>query len=170
MVNVPSVRALSEKRQQLWTREVLLSIGEGTGGGERSNWAEHVKKINEENNRLEEDYRAKFVRLVRLSKNINRLSPAASFVYGVTDIAGTGIDEEMSLKRDVIRYKDSIIAQMLAEGDAARKPPFPAFTYRPRPLAEIFTRGALFDMAWLIFFNVLLFALSYFAFVKYDVR
>jgi ABC-type transport system involved in multi-copper enzyme maturation permease subunit len=170
MVDVPSVRALSEKRQQVWTREVLLSIGEATRGGQRGNWAEHVSAISQENDRLEENYRAKFDRLVRLSKNINRLSPAASFVYGVTDIAGTGINEEISLKREVVRYKDSIIAQILANWDAQKKPPYPAFTYRPRPLAEILAGGALFDAAWLVFFNILFQAMSYFAFVKYDVR
>ena len=33
----------------------------------------------------------KFDKLVRLSKNINRVSPAASFVYAATELAGTGI-------------------------------------------------------------------------------
>jgi ABC-type transport system involved in multi-copper enzyme maturation permease subunit len=170
VVNVPSVRALSEKRQQVWTREVLLSIKEGKRQEEQGNWADHVRTISEENDKLEEDYRIKFNRLVNLSKNINRLSPVASFVYGVTDIAGTGISEEVNLKREVIRYKDSIIAQILANWDTEKKPPYPAFTYTPRPLVEIFTAGAFFDAAWLVFFNILFFALSYFAFVKYDVR
>jgi ABC-type transport system involved in multi-copper enzyme maturation permease subunit len=170
VVNVPSVRALSEKRQQVWTREVLLSIKEGKRHEGRGNWADHVRTISEENDRLEEDYRIKFNRLVNLSKNINRLSPAASFVYAVTDIAGTGISGEGNLKREVIRYKDSIIAQILANWNVEKKPPFPAFTYTPRALAEIFTSGAFFDAAWLAFLNILFFALSYFVFVKYDVR
>jgi ABC-type transport system involved in multi-copper enzyme maturation permease subunit len=169
VVNVPSVRALSEKRQQVWTREVLLSIGEGRTE-RRGSWADHVRMISEEDDRLEEDYRIKFNRLVNLSKNINRLSPVASFVYAVTDIAGTGISEEGNLKREVVRYKDSIIAQILANWDTEKKPPYPAFTYTPRPLVEIFTAGAFFDVAWLVFFNIVFFALSYFAFVKYDVR
>jgi ABC-type transport system involved in multi-copper enzyme maturation permease subunit len=170
VVNVPSVRALSERRQQVWTREVLLSIKEGERREGQGNWADHVRIISEENDRLEEDYRIKFNRLVTLSKNINRLSPAASFVYAVTDIAGTGISEEGNLKREVIRYKDSIIAQILANWNVEKKPPFPAFTYTPRALAEIFTSGAFFDAAWLAFLNILFFALSYFVFVKYDVR
>lgn len=170
VVNVPSVRALSEKRQQVWTREVLLSIGEG-GTRERSIWAEHVRAISEENDRLEENYRAKFVRLVNLSKNINRLSPAASFVYAVTDIAGTGIEEESHLKREVVRYKDSIIQDIISSiiSDSRTKE-YPAFQYNYRTLSDIFAQGALFDTAWLAFFNILFFALSYYAFVKYDVR
>jgi ABC-type transport system involved in multi-copper enzyme maturation permease subunit len=169
MVDVPSVRALSEKRQQVWTREVLLSIGESrrTGG----NWAEHVRTINQEDDRLEEDYRAKFDRLVRLSKNINRLSPAASFVYAVTDIAGTGIGEESRLKGEVVRYKNSIVQRMIASIiSGAKAGSYPAFSYDSRSLPDIFAGGTLFDAAWLVFFNVLFFALSYFAFVRYDVR
>jgi len=171
VVDVPSVRALSEKRQQIWTREVLLSIEERRQAGGRGNWAGHVAAINSDIDRLEEDYRARFDRLVRLSKNINRLSPAASFVYAVTDIAGTGIGEETSLKAEVVRYKDSIIRQMitsLASESAASE--YPAFSYRPRSLGGVLAGGTLFDAAWLVFFNILFFALSYFSFVRYDVR
>jgi ABC-type transport system involved in multi-copper enzyme maturation permease subunit len=179
MVDAPSVRALSEKRQQVWTREVLLSIGESRQAGGptaidipgRGGWAGHVATIHEEIDRLEEDYRLRFDRLVRQSKGINRLSPAASLVYAVTDIAGTGICEEMNLKREVIRYKDSIIRQMIA-GIASDSPAkgYPAFDYRPRSLGAVFAGGALFDAAWLVFFNILFFALSYVSFIRSDVR
>jgi ABC-type transport system involved in multi-copper enzyme maturation permease subunit len=169
MVDVPSVRALSEKRQQVWTREVLLSIGESKRTG--ANWADHVRTINQEDDRLEENYRAKFDRLVRLSKNINRLSPSASFVYAVTDIAGTGIGEEGRLKGEVVRYKNSIVQRMVSSIiSGAKTAGYPAFAYAPRSLPDIFAGGTLFDAAWLVFVNVLFFALSYFAFVRYDVR
>jgi ABC-type transport system involved in multi-copper enzyme maturation permease subunit len=171
VVSVPSVRALSEKHQQVWTREVLLSIGESKGTRERGNWAEHVRTISDEDDRLEENYRAKFDRLVSLSKNINRLSPVASFVYAVTDIAGTGISEESNYKREVVRYKDSIVQRMISSIISDSKiEAYPAFRYNYRTLSQIFAQGALFDMAWLVFFNILFFALSYFAFVRYDVR
>jgi len=170
LVDVPSVRALSEKRQQVWTREVLLSIGE-RGNEQRGNWAKHVKTISDDNDRLGEDFSNKFNRLVNLSKNINRISPAASFVYAVTDIAGTGISEESNFKRDVVRYKDSVIQKMMSPvGSDSKANEYPAFTYNYRTLSQVFAQGALFDLAWLVFFNILFFALSYFAFVKYDVR
>jgi len=171
VVDVPSVRALSEKRQQVWTREVLLSLEEGRQAGVRGGWAGHIATINEEIDRLQEDYRWRFDRLVRLSKNINRLSPAASYVYAVTDIAGTGISEEMNLKGEIVRYKDLIIRQMISAiaSDSPAKE-YPAFGYRPRSLGSIFAEGGLFDAAWLVFFNILFFALSYVSFVRYDVR
>jgi ABC-type transport system involved in multi-copper enzyme maturation permease subunit len=164
-VSVPSVRALSEKRQQTWTREVLLGIARG------GNWADHMRTLSAENDRLEQDYRLKFERLVRLSRNINRISPAASFLDAASEIAGTGIGEESCLKREVVRYKDSIIDQIISNrGAENRGVAYPAFAYTPRPLDEIFAGGALVDAAWLVFFNILSFALAFVAFIRYDVR
>jgi ABC-type transport system involved in multi-copper enzyme maturation permease subunit len=163
-VSVPSVRALSEKRQQTWTREVLLSIKD-------QSWQSHMRTISDENDKLAQDYRLKFERLVRLSRDINRVSPAASFLDASSEIAGTGIGEESRLKSEVVRYKDSIIDQIIADqGSGRRDAQYPAFIYRPRPLAEIFSAGALFDAVWLAFFNILAFALAHVAFVRYDVR
>jgi hypothetical protein len=114
---------------------------------------------------LEEDYRNKFNRLVRLSKNINRISPVASYIYAVSDIAGTGIGEEGNLKREVIRYKNQIFPDVIAQ-----KENYPVFTYKYRSLSQIFVGGTLFDTAWLLFFNIFIFTLSYVAMVRYDVR
>jgi ABC-type transport system involved in multi-copper enzyme maturation permease subunit len=161
-VSVPSVRSLTEKRQQTWTREVLLSLKD-------RDWEKHVRTISSENDQLEQDYRLKFERLVRLSRDINRISPAASFLDASSEIAGTGIGDESRLKQEVVRYKDSIIDKIIADRRAEDKQ-YPAFTYAPRSLPEIFAGGALFDTAWLIFFNILSFALAYVAFIRYDVR
>jgi hypothetical protein len=163
LVRVPSVRALSEKRQQVWTREILLRIrGEG-------DWASHVKAISAENDALEADYRVKFDRLVALSKNINRISPVASFVYAATEIAGTGIGEEGAFKKEVVRYKNALIDRSLASPDAGTAAT-PAFSYAYRPLDRVLADGALFDLAWLAACGILFFALSYLAFIRYDVR
>ena len=163
-VSVPSVRALSEKRQQTWTREVLLGL-------KSRDWAGHYKAISDDNDRMEEDYRGKFERLVRLSRNINRVSPAAGFLDAASEIAGTGIGEESRLKREVIRYKNSIIGNIIANRVTSNKnAEYPAFRYLPRSLGKIFAEGALFDTAWLIFFNIVCFALAFWAFVRYDVR
>jgi ABC-type transport system involved in multi-copper enzyme maturation permease subunit len=165
-VSVPSVRALSEKRERTWTREVVLLIHDKPGTRH-----DHFRAINDENDALEQDYRLKFERLVRLSRNLNRVSPAASFLDAASEIAGTGIGEETRLKQEVIRYKDSIIDGMIDnQMNGNREAQYPAFTYRPRSLAEIFAEGAFFDTAWLVFFNILSFAVAYVAFVRYDVR
>jgi ABC-type transport system involved in multi-copper enzyme maturation permease subunit len=164
-VTVPSVQALNEKREQTWTREVLLGIAKGADLGQ------HWKTISLENDRMEEDFRLKFERLVRLARNINRLSPAASFLDAATEIAGTGIDEESRLKAEVVRYKNSIIGRIIADQLAGKRDAvYPSFQYRARPLGEVFAAGALFDTAWLMIFNILAFALAYAGFARADVR
>jgi ABC-type transport system involved in multi-copper enzyme maturation permease subunit len=164
-VSVPSVKALSEKRERTWTREVLLGLGD------RGNWADHYQAINRENDQMEEDYRLKFERLIRLARNINRLSPAASLLDAATEIAGTGIDEESRFKAEVVRYKNAVIDPIIADQAVGnREGQYEAFVYRRRPLAEVFAAGALFDTAWLAVFNIAAFALAYAGFVRYDVR
>ena len=159
VVELPSVRALTEKKEQIWTREVLL------GMGDRANWDKHYLAINSEFNQLEADYRAKFERLVRLSKAINRASPAASYLYAVTEIAGTGIGEESRFKGEFIRYKDQI-AQLMLNGSES----FPAFGYAYRSVGQVLAEGGLFDLVWLIVLNVIVFAAGYAAIIRSDVR
>ncbi|MBM3295080.1 MAG: hypothetical protein FJY82_11250, partial [Candidatus Aminicenantes bacterium] len=160
-VDVPSVKAMSEKRQQIWTREVLLSISE------RGTWAARIAALNDEFDRLEEDYRLKFDRLVRLSKKINRVSPAAAFVYAATEIAGTGIGEESRLKEEVIRYKNRALPDLTRDRTSAAAP---AFAYRCRTVGEVLAAGGLFDLAWLVVFGVVFFGASYAAILRTDVR
>lgn len=165
-VRVPSVQALSEKREQTWTREVLLGLKREGG-----DMAEHWRTIGRENDRLEEDYRLKFERLVRLSRNLNRLSPAAGFLDAATAIAGTGLDDELRLKAEVVRHKNAIIDRLIDDRLADRREArYPAFVFRPRPLGEIFAAGVGFDAVWLAVFNLLAYALAYAGFARYDVR
>ncbi len=159
VVDLPSVRALTEKKQQIWTREVLL------GMSDRANWDAHYLTINSEFNRLEEDYRVKFEQLVRLAKAINRISPAASYLYAATEIAGTGIGEESRFKGDVVRYKDRVVELMLKGSKD-----IPAFGYAYRSVGRVLAEGGLFDLAWLLVLNVIVFAAGYAAIVRSDVR
>jgi ABC-type transport system involved in multi-copper enzyme maturation permease subunit len=159
IVELPSVRALQEKRDQIWTREVLLSYAD------RSTWDARLAAMNDEIDRLEEDYRQKFGRLVRLAKSFNRVSPAASFVYAVTEIAGTGIGEESRLKGEVIRYKNRVLSSGTLEGKRA-----PAFIYAYRSVGNVLAEGGMFDIAWLLVFNIIIFAAGYAAVIRYDVR
>ncbi|MBM3312423.1 MAG: hypothetical protein FJY80_13060 [Candidatus Aminicenantes bacterium] len=161
VVDAPSVKAMSEKRQQIWTREVLLSIAE------RGSWDVRVKAMNDEFDRLEEDYRLRFDRLVRLSKILNRVSPAAALVYASTEAAGTGIGEESRLKTEVIRYKNQALPGLSRDRTARSAP---AFAYRYRTLGEVLAAGGLFDLAWLLVFNLVFFAASFVAFVRADAR
>jgi ABC-type transport system involved in multi-copper enzyme maturation permease subunit len=159
IVPIPSSRALLEKRDQIWTREILLTYSD------TKNRDAHFLKMRNEIDRLEEDYRNKVDRLVRLAKTLNRVSPAAGFVYAATEIAGTGIGEDSRLKREVVRYKNRVIESGTLEGNRAA-----AFAYSYRSIGEVLAEGGLFDVAWLLLFNLIFFAAAWAAVIRTDVR
>ena len=159
IVKIPSVQALSEKRQQIWTREILLQYSDP------GSWDERIRRINREFDQMEEDYRNQFDRLVRTAKAINRLSPAASFVYAATEIAGTGIGEEGRLKREVIRFKNQFLDEVQRQQKERS-----AFAYRYRSVGDVLAAGGLFDLAWLLVIAIVFFSAGFAAMVRYDVR
>ncbi|MHB8056144.1 MAG: ABC transporter permease, partial [Candidatus Aminicenantales bacterium] len=159
IVQVPSSRALLEKRNQIWTREILLTYSD------RGHRDSHFMNMVNEIDQLEEDYRNRVDRLVRLAKTLNRISPAAGFVYAATEIAGTGIGEDSRLKREVVRYKKRVIESGTLEGNQAA-----AFAYSYRSIGEVLAEGGLFDVVWLFVFNLIFFAAAYAAVIRYDVR
>jgi len=159
IVKLPSVQAVHEKREQIWTREIFLGLSD------RANWDTHIKTMSGEIDLLEEDYRNKFDHLVRLAKSLNRISPSAAFVYAATEIAGTGAGEESRLKRDVVRYKNQLVESGTLEGNRAA-----AFAYSYRSIGAVMAEGGLFDVAWLLVFNILFFGAACLAVFRYDVR
>ncbi len=169
IVEVPSVKSLTEKREQIWTREIFLLEMERQADGARRTGDQakvHFDAINNEIDQMETDYRLKFDRLVRLSKTINRFSPAACFVYAATGLAGTGIEEESRLKEAVIRYKDSALKAVVWE--STEKPP--AFSYRYRSIGQVLAGGGIVDAAILLIVAIVLFGWGFAAFLRYDVR
>jgi ABC-type transport system involved in multi-copper enzyme maturation permease subunit len=172
LVEVPSVKALAEKRQQIWTRDRLLAIMAGRAQQGRDAAEIHRRSFratNEEFDRMEADYRVHFERMVRLSKAINRISPAAGFVYAATELAGTGIDEEIRLKEAVIRYKNIVLPELLRELSPGTAAPA-AFTYRYRSIGQVMSGGGFIDLAILTVFGLLFLAAGFVAFLRYDVR
>ena len=164
IVKVPSTKALSEKRQQIWTSEILMVYAKN-GEWNGQTWNERKLSMNREFDRLEEDYRRQADRLVRLSKTINRVSPAGGFIYAATDIVGTGIGEDTRLKQEIIRYKNQILGDLIRD-----KHPFPAFHYQYRPMGQVLAEGALIDIAWLLTAVILVFGAGAAALKRYDVR
>jgi ABC-type transport system involved in multi-copper enzyme maturation permease subunit len=168
LVEVPSVKALTEQRRQIWSSEILTQLTEQRAVGFRGDAGirqKHLDAIDQRMDKLEADYRAKFDRLIRTAKTINRLSPAAGWVYAATEVAGTGIGEDGRLKEEIIRYKDAVLAGM-KRGDKES----PAFSYRYRSVGRVLADGTLIDLTGLAVWTIILFALGFVAFIRYDVR
>jgi len=155
-VEIPTVQQLEVKRSQIWIKEVFERINR------EKNYREVMGSINSENDKLIADYRNRFDRLVSVSQNITRFSPAAAFTYMSTDLMGTGISEERRLKKAVLLYKDLIWNKQQND--------LPTFNFHRSSIKEVFGFGGLANLMILILFNMLFFVSAYVAFLRYDVR
>jgi len=163
VVQIPSVQQLEVRRQHIWIKEVFDRIQGRTQGREVDN------NINRENEMLMADYRSKFKRLVNISKNITRLSPASAFAFLSTDLAGTGLLEEDRIKQTVLQYKNQVFGRNTdSDGNLIGK--FPNFSYDRVRLADVLNGESLGNFLILVLFILLFFSTAYVAFLRYDVR
>ena len=159
-VEIPTVQQLELKREQSWIKDIFERS--------RSDDSEHreiYRRIKEENDKLTEDYRNRFNRLVKVSQNITRFSPAAAFTFLATDIMGTGMAEERRLKRAVLQYKEDILKDL-----GNQKGKNPVLGYQRSSVKEVLGLGGLSNCLILILFNILFFTGAHVAFLRYDVR
>lgn len=174
LVRIPTVQQLELKREQIQLK-TEIEVDRLMTRFERTEievhrlqiWSERtecIKRADSEREMLTEDYRNRFNRLVEVSQNITRISPAAAFTFLATDVAGTGMSEERNLKRAVLEYMDIIEDWDDDKGDR------PVFSYKSSSYREALGPGGLSNCLILILFNILFFAAAHVAFLRYDVR
>ncbi len=159
LVRIPTVQQLELKRKHIRIRTYIEV-------NRLQDWPERKKAIeraNSEREMLAEDYRNRFNRLVTVSKNISRISPAAAFTFLATDITGTGMLEERRLKRAFLQYRDTL-------WNWNEKGERPAFSYQRCSAQEALGLGGLSNGLILVLFNILFFTGAYVAFLRYDAR
>jgi len=165
LVEIPTVQHLELKRRQNWIK----------GNFERRNaddsWRKGItiRRMMTEIDKLNEDYRNRFNRLVKVSQNITRISPAPAFTFLATDIMGTGMAEERRLKRTALQYRNILIDRHMND-KRYEKSKQPVFSYQRSSVKEILGQGGLSNFLILILFNILFFTGAYVAFLRYDVR
>ena len=159
LVRIPTVQQLELKRKHIQLRTNIEVHRLQT-------WPERKKAIeraDSERERLAEDYRNRFNRLVTISRNITSISPAAAFTFLNTDMMGTGMLEERRLKRAFLQYKEDLSGW---DKESAR----PTFSYQRSSIKEALVPGGLSNCLIIILFNILFFTGAYVAFLRYDVR
>jgi len=75
-VEIPTVQQLELKREHSWIKNRFEKRR-----ADRSEHEEMDSRMRAENDKLTEDYRNRFNRLVKVSQNITRFSPAAAFTF-----------------------------------------------------------------------------------------
>jgi ABC-type transport system involved in multi-copper enzyme maturation permease subunit len=147
LVQIPTVQQLELRSTQNWAKNRFMQT--------RSDTSEHRKfkrRLEEESKQFIDDYRNRIKRLVKVSQNITRISPAAAFTFLATDIMGTGLSEERRLKRAILQYDGG------------------ALSYQRSSIKEALGPGGLSNGLILILFNVLFFSGAYVIFLRYDAR
>ncbi len=169
-VEIPTVQQLELKRKQIMNRMrfELKRIPKNRADFEKRQMALELRTI-KEGDQLDEDYRNRINRLVKISQSITGLSPAPAFTLLATDIMGTGVAEERRLKKAAQNYKDNVVEWYTDENRDEESEP-PDFHYQRSSVKEILGQGGLGDCLILILFNILFFTGAYVAFLRYDVR
>lgn len=141
--------------------------------------------------RLDEDRRNRQATQEALAFGLARLSPAAAFSLACLNLAGTALELPRHFLEQVNAYQEvfqrfqkekagvsssgGIVIQVRSVDDeepeekAIDPRELPAFQYRP-PSTALLVQRAVFDLGLLALFNVLFFAGSFVAFMRYDVR
>ena len=159
LVRIPTVKRLEFRLEQSSIRRDFEK--------HRADKSQHDRidnRIRAEDEKLLDDYRNRLNRLVKVSRNITRMSPLAAFTFLATDAMGTGVAEERRLKRAVLRHRDILRDWDDEKGDS------PAFSYQRRSVKEVLGQGGLSNFLILILFNILFTTGAYVAFLRYDVR
>lgn len=160
----PSAETQELLRRQAFVKNRFIAIQSDNRDREGS-----AAAFNREYDRLVEDYRVKLDAMVRMSKTICRVSPAATLTYVFTDLAGTGLGEQRRLSRMLVDFKNRNL-RALTELNMQYVPAYTPFDFRPVRLADVFAHGVLTDFALLVLACATLFVGAVFAFLKVDPR
>ena len=171
VVRIPTVQQLDLKRKQIMNRRrfELKRIPKTRPDFEKLQKQLDFRTI-KECDQLDEDYRNRINRLVKISQSITGLSPAPAFTLLATDIMGTGVAEELRLKKAAQDHKDYMIKLYYIDESVDEESEPPDFHYQRSSLKEILGQGGLSNCLILVLLNVLFFTGAYVAFLRYDVR
>ncbi len=143
------------------------------------------KEINEVSENQMRKFNRELDRQIRVTKTISRLSPVSSYVYIVTDLAGTGVDQQMRYQ-EMLRDYQFEFRGYLDEKTGGRFmgggrrgfmrgrdrgfdiSDMPLFNYSQEPLSTRWDR-CLLDLCLLGVASIFLFMLAYVKFLRADV-
>jgi len=140
---------------------------------------------NRELRKLEEYYVQRKEHQARVALMLSRLSPAGSAAYAAMSLARTGLERDLRFRVALRDYRSLFTAycdrksrELISLTKAQHVPAvmakqnftdLPAFEFHEESLASSLNR-ALLDLGFLVVWSLVLFAVAYFKFLRYDVR
>ena len=134
--------------------------------GDQRDFGRIMTRIREANSHQFEQYMPKLNDLTALTKGVVRLSPAGALELFMTEIAGTGLSEDLRFKNAVWLYIDRNFSRL----GGVDKNPVDPFRFEPRSAGDIFSDTVFVDCCVLIVFCAGFFVLALWRFMRYDSR
>ncbi len=175
MVKKDIEREKGYRLKEIWNeenyKELRIPIAEEFGEREKRSLAN-----------IEQNYRNQKKVQTDIAKYFSRLSPASSYILSVTELAGTGMLELSNFLTQTDQFQSVMEDEVYSAGytdksELGYKMTFqsieleglPRFQQTKKKFGEIFETVWL-DIFLLALFNILLFAGTHIAFIRYDVR
>ncbi len=166
IAEVPPSERVDMQNRLATIRGIYERIHREGDNGTPEGWKQMVGEIRDANSRALDSYRPKLNRQIQLTKGIISFSPAGALMFLATDVAGTGIYEDM-------RYKDALSAFLQRNFDVVSRitnGEIENFQYDRATLGEVIVRSSLGQTTAIILFGVLSVAVSLMSFHRYDPR
>ncbi|MEJ2079662.1 MAG: ABC transporter permease [Acidobacteriota bacterium] len=165
LVEVPSASTQEAVRLSAFARNRFLAIhahGSDSGGSLADFDAFYKNFLESQRLKLEE--------LIRTSKKICEVSPAGTLTFILTDLASTGVGEQMRLARQLQAFEveNSAFLTDQISGQTGHSPT--VFNFEPEGTETILQQGVLLDLGILALVGLLLLSASGVAFLKLDPR
>lgn len=165
---VPSIQQFEMRRNHIWIKEIF-TLAQARKTDASYTRDKTISIINTENDMVRSDYYNRFATMIEIAKKITRISPSAAFTYFATDIACTGIREDMKLKQAVIRYKDTVFSNSSGNNEVLPND-VPRFSFVRSSVHEVMSNEGFLNLLVLVLFAIAAFSATYVSFLRYDVR
>ncbi len=135
----------------------------------------HYRRIADRKRQISTGFQREMGDQVRLAQGLSRISPLASYVYAVSGLAGSGVDEQFRFQNALLDYQREIQRFVYAAYERKSKTGtlelsgYPRLVFKAAPLSDRIA-GAVTDLLLLGMWNGVFFAGAYVGFLKYDVR
>ncbi len=147
-------------------QSIYETLQSGKAGGGQRDYTRIMTEIREANSHQFEQYMPKLNGLIAFTKGVVRLSPAGALEFFATEVARTGLSEDLRLKNAVWLY----IGRNLRRLGGVEKGAVEPFRFEPQPVAELFAQAAFVDSLILVIFCAGFFLLALWRFLRYDPR
>ncbi|MFQ6042425.1 MAG: DUF3526 domain-containing protein, partial [Candidatus Poribacteria bacterium] len=149
-------------------------------------WAGYITEKTEAESRFDDAHLARQFGQIEFARKILRVSPAIIYNYAIESLAGTGFERHRGFVAAVQRYRQQFVEFIkmtdredyssphiyyIKEGLSQKPVDFASVPkFKEGFTVEAAFRGVLIDLAALVLFAVLLFLLSYVAFLRCEIR